>query len=127
MNTREKIRPFEDLRPSLTSDAWTVVAGHFDPVTAQVAEELQSLTSEGRKLLVIVQQYKDELLTADARAILLAALRPVDAVMVETSNAWRHIAGGNPKARLVEDEAAHRARTQAFRKLVLSRHTRAGA
>lgn len=124
MNTREKIRTLEELRPSLARDAWTVVTGRFDPLTAHVAEELQSLTSGGRKLLVVIQHHEDELLSADARAVLLAALRPVDAVLVEDSNDWREVAGRNSKAKLVEDAVADEARTQNFKALVLSRDTR---
>jgi hypothetical protein len=126
VDTRRKIQTLEDLRVSLTRDAWTIVAGRFDPVTADVAAQLQSLIAPGRKLLVIVQSSKGELLTSDVRAILIAALRPVEAVLVETSAEWRQIVKGNSAARVVEDPAVEQKREDEFRELVLNRH-RAGA
>jgi hypothetical protein len=127
VDTRQKIQTLEDLRVSLTRDAWTVTAGRFDPVTADVAAQLQGLISPGRKLLVVVQSSKDELLTSDVRAILIAALRPVDAVLVESSDEWREAVKGNPTALIVEDPSGEQKREHEFRALILNRHRQAGA
>jgi hypothetical protein len=85
------------------------------------------LISPGRKLLVVVQSSKDELLTSDVRAILIAALRPVDAVLVESSDEWRQAVKGNPAALIVEDPSGEQKREHEFRALILNRHRQAGA
>jgi hypothetical protein len=125
VNTQRKIQELDGLRESLARDAWTVVVGRFDPMTCEAADALEALAAPDRKLMVVVQadgqSPEGELLSADARAVLVAALRPVDAVLVEDSDAWRHALGQNTNVRLVEDAGVENKREQSFRNLVLSR------
>ena len=108
MDTREKIRNLEDLRETLSRDTWTVAAGFFDPMTAEAAERVA-----GRNLLVVVRPRDNELLSVEARAIMVAALRAVDAVLIETSREWRELVRRNPSARIDEDTVADLRRSQA--------------
>ncbi|HXR75861.1 MAG TPA: hypothetical protein VN737_07795 [Bryobacteraceae bacterium] len=125
MDTREKIRNLEDLRETLSREAWTVVAGFFDPLTAEAAERVAGLTAAGRKLLVVIRPRDNELLNREARAILMAALRCVDAVFIETSPEWRDVVRRNPSARIDEDSAADLRRSQDLERLVLERQAAA--
>ena len=123
MDTREKIRNLEDLRVTLSRDAWTIVAGFFDPLTAEAAERVAGLAVGGRKLLVVIRPCDRELLSVDARAALMAALRSVDAVLIERSPEWRDLAQRNPLITIEEDAAADLRRAQEFERLVLDRQT----
>jgi hypothetical protein len=96
-------------------------------MTCESAAGLEAIAAPKRKLLVVVQSREGELLTAEARAFLIAALRSVDAVLIEESDLWRHVIGENSNVLVVEDSAAESRREQAFRELVLSRHNKAGA
>lgn len=121
MDTRNKIRSLGDLRETLLRDAWTVAVGSFDPLTVETAEYAAALTVEGRKLLVVIRPRDNELLSVEARAILMAALRCVDAVLMETSSEWRELVRQNPSARIDEDAASDVRRSQEFERLVLER------
>jgi len=125
VDTREKIRSLENLRETLSRDAWTVIAGFFDPLTAEAAERVAGLAAVGRKLLVVIRPRDNELLSMEARAILMAALRCVDAVYIETSPEWRDVVRRNPSARIDEDSAADLRRSQELERLVLERQAAA--
>jgi hypothetical protein len=130
VNTQRKIQKLDGLRESLARDAWTVVVGRFDPMTCEAADALEALVAPERKLMVVVQgdvqRREGELLSANARAVLVAALRSVDAVLIEESDAWRQALGQNTNIRLIEDAAVENRREQSFRDLVLSRQSGAG-
>ncbi len=125
MDTREKIRNLEDLRETLSRDAWTVAAGFFDPMTAEAGERVAGLSAAGRNLLVVIRPRDNELLSVEARAIMVAALRAVDAVLIETSPEWRDLVRRNPSARIDEDTVADLRRSQEFERLVLDQQTAA--
>jgi hypothetical protein len=125
VDTREKIRNLEDVRETLSRDAWTVAAGFFDPMTAEAAERIAGLTAAGRNLLVVIRSRDNELLSVEARAIMVAALRAVDAVLIETSPEWRELVRRNPSARIDEDTAADLRRSEEFERLVLDQQTAA--
>lgn len=101
----------------LHRETWTVVAGTFDPLTAEQARRLASRAAPATKLAVVVEAAAHEsLLTPEVRAILVAALRCVDAVtVVEHAPAFF---GDVPVER---DPAGEHARTQAFLKLLATR------
>jgi uncharacterized protein YgbK (DUF1537 family) len=121
LDTREKIRTWDALEADLSSGKWTVVVGAFDPMTAEQAERLHALAGDGRKLLVIVQRDEDDLLELHARAALVAALRDVTAVMVETADErWRAAAERNA-VQVVEDRGEERSRRMRFERFVLER------
>jgi hypothetical protein len=130
VNTQRKIQKLDGLRESLARDAWTVVVGRFDPMTCESADALEALAEPKRKLMVVVQGHvqrrEGELLSAEARAVLVAALRSVDVVLVGDSDAWRHALVENTNIRLIEDAGVENSREQSFRDLVLSRQSGAG-
>jgi glycerol-3-phosphate cytidylyltransferase-like family protein len=64
-----------------------VVSGYFDPVTAAHAERLQELKEPGKELLVVVTEPPDPILPALARAQLVAGLRVVDHVAIDSAGA----------------------------------------
>ena len=74
MDTSKKIVPSAEavklLRPD-QHDQWVVVAGLFDPVTAKEATRLHLLAGDGQKLLAVVLDECETLLTAKARARLV--------------------------------------------------------
>jgi hypothetical protein len=103
------------------------VVGTFDPMTAEQAERLHALARHDRKLLAIVQQDNDDLLDADARAALVAALRDVTFVMVETADeGWRAVAETNGAVEVVEAGAEQRSRRKRFEQFVLERQAASG-
>jgi uncharacterized protein YgbK (DUF1537 family) len=122
LDTREKIRTWDALEADLSSGKWTVAVGSFDPMTAEQAERLHALAREDRHLLVIVQRDDSDLLDLNARAALVAALRDVTAVMVETADeSWRAVAERNGDVQVVEDREEERSRRMRFERFVLER------
>lgn len=84
LDTRTKIIKLADwfVEPG---EEWVVVAGVFDPVALDAANAVTRHARQGAKLAVVVADGGDDgaLLSHEARANLLAALRAVDAVFVE--------------------------------------------
>ena len=74
----------------------------------------------------MIRPRDNELLSLETRAALMAALRCVDAVLIETSSEWRDLALRNPSARIDEDSAAELRRSEEFERLVLERQTAVG-
>lgn len=109
--------------------------GVFDPFTVEVARDIASLATAGRKLLVVVSESLDEgvegqgsapLLSPEARARMLASLRVVDAVVISSAKAARDaFRSVNVEVRLEEDEAADRRRSEQFAQYVLDRQASA--
>jgi hypothetical protein len=121
MDTREKIVAPDAAAGLLKNDAWTVVEGLFDPLTVAQAKRLAALCRDGRKLLAVILPGDNPLLSADARSILIAALRVVDAVTIAGS-ARQIIASFNSELELIEDIDADAARSTEFVNFVLERH-----
>jgi hypothetical protein len=109
MDTRQKIVTFARLEELLQQGSWTVVAAAFDPLTNEQAKHLASAASDDRKLAVLIEISADSLLPADARAILVAALRCVDVVAVVES-----VPSSIQGLEVVKDTAGERKRTEDF-------------
>lgn len=75
---------------------------------------------EGR-MLVIVKRDEYALLDENARAALVAALRDVTIVMVETAAHWRAVANSNPTVQIVENVARERNGREQFERYILER------
>jgi phosphopantetheine adenylyltransferase len=118
LDTRAKIRTREELRPLLAQGNWTILAGEFDPVTAGVAELFAKSRRAERKLLVVLRSSPEESLSAEARAVLVAGLRAVDAVFVAGDEEWRRFAAERSVPVIEEDGARGR---QDFEALVCAR------
>jgi phosphopantetheine adenylyltransferase len=82
LDTRTKIVGVADwiVEPG---EEWVVVAGVFDPVTLEAVNAVMRHAQPGAKLAVVVAEGSQTLLGREARATLLAALREVDAILIE--------------------------------------------
>ena len=121
MDTREKHIDLTVVPALLENGKWAVVTGLFDPLTLVQAERLAAAAEHGRSLLVIVDPSSPTLLSADARAALVAALRQVKAVVIADRADWELVLSSFPHVRIFCDEAAERARSDAFTTFVLER------
>jgi hypothetical protein len=107
LDTRDKIVPLERLAARLGDACWLAVAGTFDPLTLKHAERLAALTGVGKSILAVVEPGSHCLLPVEARAILVAALKSVQLVVVAKADAL-------PKLEMVRDDAGERERSAAF-------------
>lgn len=76
-----------------------MVSGYFDPLMASHTQRLAELKRDGAPLLVLIATPSDPILSARARAELVASLRVVDYV-AELSN------GLTPQVRLEREDHA---------------------
>lgn len=104
---------------------WSAVIGVFDPFTLTVARAIHEHSKPGRDLLVVVTPGENTLLSAEARAAMLAALRDVDAVAIAEPEEARAVLNGMPAVEVFEDPAADRERSQDFVDFVLARQASA--
>jgi hypothetical protein len=115
VDTREKIVPLEELRRRMATGEWRAVVGLFDPLTALLATRLTEI-GDG-ELAAIVLDEPGTLLTANARAALVAGLRRVRLVSIARPDEWRHVLG---EAKIVEDPT----HSDEFVKFVFERQNR---
>lgn len=80
----------------------TVITGHFDPLTAAHARRLAGLQRNFYKIVAIVTNPPEPVLSLSARAELVAALAAVDYVIAAQDNTVAEIV-----ARLKPDEVIH--------------------
>jgi len=120
VDTREKIVAEERLPELLASGSWVAVVGRFDPMTAAEAERLGEFTRLG-KVLGIVLEDEEALLPAPARAVLLASLRDVSAVLITHPEKWEALLPRNGALSIVEDLAGEGVRRREFIDCVLNR------
>jgi hypothetical protein len=120
VDTRKKIKTWEELHPDLMEGGWKVLVCSFDPMTADLAMRIESVAEDGEHLLIVIRPSENALFDSDARAKLAAGLRSVDAVMIETSPDWRVIAGTNARVTIV-DEGGCAPRRIEFEHLVIAR------
>ncbi len=116
VDTSEKIVDLDGLPALLEKGEWRAVAGLFDPLTLTQAQRVAAAAEAGQKVLVIVIPDRDTLLTAEARAALVAGLRSIDAVIIGDPEKV-----GIPGVRIPWDEAAERERSAEFIRFVLRR------
>jgi hypothetical protein len=121
LNTQEKISTLATLPGLLSEGAWTAVPGLFDPLTATQAKRLAHFAQDDRKLLAVVLDEPDTLLTADARSVLVAALASVSAVVVAKSGHWQAAIPAKADIVIIEDEAGERGRSQEFVEFIVHR------
>jgi hypothetical protein len=121
LNTQEKISTLDALPGLLSQGEWTAVAGLFDPLTAIQAKRLAQSAHGDRKLLAVVLDEPDTLLTAEARSVLVAALASVSAVVVAKSGHWQEAIPANADIVIIEDEAAERMRSREFAEFIVHR------
>jgi hypothetical protein len=117
VDTREKIVPLEELRRRTTTGEWLAVVGLFDPLTALQATRVTEIGNGDGELAAIVLDEPGTLLSAEARAALVAGLRRVRLVSIARRDEWRHALG---KAKVFED----RTHSDEFVKFVFERQNR---
>jgi hypothetical protein len=120
VDTREKIVSEERLAALLASGSWVAVVGRFDPMTAAEAERLGEFARLG-KVLGIVLEDEEALLPVYARAVLVASLRDVSAVLVTRAEKWGALLPRNPALSVFEDLAGEGMRRREFIDYVLKR------
>lgn len=120
MDTRTKVVSPAKARTLLAEGDWLVIAGYFDPLTSSVAQRFQELAGGGRgeKVLAIVLDASEMILTAEARSYLIAALRTVDTVVVISEEALSNFLPPSSRIRLVFDKEAELSNTVEFEALV---------
>ncbi|HLH03281.1 MAG TPA: hypothetical protein VKX25_10955 [Bryobacteraceae bacterium] len=114
MDTREKIVSVEEI----SGEGWLAVAGLFDPLTLEQAERVATIAGRQpeRRLLAVVEPGNGTLLSAEARAALVAGLREVSAVVIAEPDAIR--AHG---IEVEEDLPGEKQRSEQFVQFVLAR------
>ncbi len=116
MDTREKLVVLDHLPALLENGKWAVVAGLFDPLTLAQAERIAAFADAGQNILAVVTPDPDTLLSAEARAALVAGLHSVNAVVIADTTEIRM-----PGIPIHEDAAAERERSAEFVRFVLRR------
>ena len=90
MDTRTKIIDAGQAR-LIAAQGATVVSGYFDPLVASHAERLAELKNDDARLLVLIATATDAILTARARAELVAGLAAVDYVCETADDVAPHL------------------------------------
>lgn len=95
--------------------------GFFDPLTAVQAKRLADAATADRKLLAVVLQAQDRLLSADARAALVAAVRGVSAVVIANYQQWHSSLPEGADITILDDLRADKKRSEEFVEFILRR------
>jgi hypothetical protein len=120
LDTRNKIVPLAEVPALLGTTPWLAVVGFFDPLTAIEAKRLAGLAC-GRKLLAIVLESENALLSGEARAELVAALRDVHLVAIAKQEGWRFVTPNRADLQIIEDPQGDKTRSAEFIQFVLDR------
>jgi bifunctional ADP-heptose synthase (sugar kinase/adenylyltransferase) len=125
MDTRHKIidpgRALE-LSEDLRSRGLKIVTGFFDVIVAEHVRRLQEIKNGSDALVVVVLDPPEPVLTARARAELVAALRMVDYVVPAGEQAAQNLLGRFSPAEIVREEAADLLRARRLSEHVQRRH-----
>lgn len=129
MDTRDKILTVEAAAETLAGGGWVVLTGQFDPLTAEQARRVADAAKDRRRVMIAVLQNSEDrtLLSAEARAQLMAGLRAVAAVVICTEAEWQDLrswAGANTVIK--EDPSGEAARSAGFADFVRERQRAAG-
>ena len=92
--------PLAELRRRMATGEWLAIVGLFDPLTALQATRVTEVSNGDGEVAAIVLDEPDTLLSADARAALVAGLRRVRLVSIARHEEWRHALG---QAKVFED------------------------
>jgi hypothetical protein len=117
LDTREKIVPLEKLAKHLQSGEWKAVVGTFDPLTLSQAERLAEVSRNGKSVLAVVEPGTSCLLPVEARAVLVAALKSVQLVVVAEASALPK----HPQMEVMKDDEGEQQRSRAFAEHVRGR------
>lgn len=109
METRTKIISFADAFGWIEGrlargEAFRVVTGHFDPLLAAHARRLEEIAASDGRPLVVITEPTCPLLSAEARAVLVAALDAVELVTLAPPEGPGKLLERLPRGRLVRGE-----------------------
>ncbi len=109
MDTRTKIHTYEDALDHTRGKHARWVSGCFDPLLAEHARRLSSLSSGAEWLVVSVMEAgPDPILPAEARAQLVAALMVVDCVVIGQAPAHAEDIADAPLRRKLAEQVRRR-------------------
>lgn len=97
------------------------MVGFFDPLTVIQASRLAEAAKGDRKVLAVVLTSADALLSAEARAALVAAVRDVSAVVIAEPQQWRSAIPEHTDIAVVADLESEKRRSEEFVEFVLRR------
>jgi hypothetical protein len=126
MDTREKIIAFDRVGSLLAPGNWSVIIGLFDPLTLEQAKRAEQAAATGNKVLAVVDPGQNTLLSADARACLVAALRSVAAITIAEAERARLLVSRIPGVFVDDDEIAERKRSSNFVSFIRDRQKLSG-
>lgn len=81
-----------------------IVTGHFDPLLRAHARRLEEIAMSDGRPVVVVTEPVDPLLSAEARAVLVAALDAVELVTVAPEAGLEELIGRLPRGRVLRGE-----------------------
>jgi hypothetical protein len=110
LDTRGKIVPLEHLAGRLGDGRWLAVAGTFDPLTLAQAGRLAALSGGAKRILAVVEPGTASLLPVEARAVLVAALKSVQLVVIGQAEALPKDA----RLEVIQDKEGERKRSAEF-------------
>jgi hypothetical protein len=130
IDTREKILSWQEACRRIEGQlagaaAFRIVTGHFDPVLAVHARALEEIAASDGRPGVIITEPPDPLLSAEARAVLVAALGAVEWVALAPESGLAELLERIPRTRLVRAETEHLAIRADFIRRVRARHSAA--
>ena len=123
MDTRRKILGWNDARALLEAAGAPLVTGYFDPMTAEHARRLGELAKTHGPLFVLVLDPPEPVLSAGARAELVASLGCVKCIALPPPEGGQAVLEAVGEGRLLREEAADLQRRSALTRHVHARHT----
>lgn len=127
MDTRPKIVSFEDALGRIEArlargEAPRVVSGYFDPLLRAHARRLEEIAASDGRPVVVITEPADPLLSAEARAVLVAALDAVELVTIAPPQGIEELIARLPRGRLLRGEQEDLRLREEFMRLVRHRH-----
>jgi hypothetical protein len=126
LDTRSKIVTPEEakhlLEQPVGSRQIAVVAGFFDPLTLEVAQLFHRVAANAQAVAIVLEG-RESLLPAQARALLVAALRTVYRVTIAPQDSWRSTLPADFSGILYFDLEEDARRSEAFAGSILRNQT----
>jgi hypothetical protein len=123
LDTRSKIVSVSEARALLARERWLVIAGYFDPLTAIEADWVAQCAENepAGHVMAVVLEGGEDLLSADVRVLMIAALRAVSVAVVASLDTLSLTVPKDERIQLICAIEEDRQRSRDFIELVLSR------
>lgn len=127
MDTRTKIVAFAEALSKIEArlargDSLRIVTGHFDPLLGAHARRLEEIAASDGRPWVVITEPAEPLLSAEARAVLVAALDAVEMVTIAPPEGLDELFARVPRSRLLRGEQEDLRLRAEFLRLVRERH-----